>query len=106
MQGQSAKQNGQVAALLSSGQKWTTETLERFREYCKLRKQFGMRELRFEEFVIHAKCANYPMPATPNAWGALATLAKNDGLIRSSGKHTNARNSAAHNRELKIWVIQ
>jgi hypothetical protein len=105
MNGQKLKESGQQLALFNAGQVWLDQTIENMKTFCKVRKEIGRPEFRFEEFRKVANERGWPLPSTHKAWGSLPRVAVKHGLIRPTGRYAKATSAATHAHPVAIWSV-
>ncbi len=103
MNGQRLKEHGQQLALFNAGQDWLDQTIENLKAFCKVRKELGQPEFRFEEFRAAAQERGWALPASHKAWGSLPRVAAKRGLIRPTGRYAKATSAATHAHPVAIW---
>jgi hypothetical protein len=103
MNGFQLKEQGQQIALFNSGDEWVSYILDKFRAFCKARKEMGMNRFRFEEFRIVAEQSGWDTPASSKVWGALPRRFCKEGLIRWTQKYEPAESKKTHGHPVKVW---
>lgn len=104
MNGLQLKQQGQQIALFNSGDEWVSYILDKFRAFCKARKDMGMPEFRFEEFRYVAETSGWDTPASHKVWGALPRRFVGEKLIAPTKKYEPAQSKKTHGHPVKVWV--
>ena len=94
-----AKLDGQQLVLDIAGD-WRERAMDELRHWLDARCQEGIRTMTMEVFRHAAR----HQPASHMAWGALATLAKNAGLLRPLG-YVKARSVRTHAHPVMRWEI-
>lgn len=105
MNGAELKDDGQQLALFNAGTLWVDQTIANLKAFCKVRKEIGQPEFRFEEFRQVAQERGWPLPASYKAWGALPRLAVKRRLIRPTGRYERAQSAATHAHPVAVWAV-
>lgn len=102
--GQMLKERGQQIALFNAGDEWVDYILDKFRAFCKVRKEMGSPVFKFEEFREVAEKSGWETPASHKVWGALPRRFCKEGLIKWTGEHKPAQSKRTHGHYVKTWV--
>lgn len=102
--GAELKSTGQQMALFNAGKPWTDDMIDKLRAFCKVRREMGTPEFLFEDFVAVVKQRGWPLPPSPNAFGALPQISARKGLIRFTGQYENAKSPKTRSHPVKKWV--
>ena len=102
MTGYDLKEQGMQLALFNS-RDWATDALEKFKAFCKARKEMCKPEFRIEEFRDVAELSGWPQPTSLNAYGSLPRIGVKAKLIEFAGRHERAQRKDAHARDVRVW---
>jgi len=101
--GAQLKEHGQQLAIWNAGANWLEQTLDNLKAFCKVRKDIGRPEFRAEELRQIAAERGWPMPPSPNAWGAIPAIAARRGIIKFTGRYENAQSPRTRSHPVKVW---
>ncbi|WAW01192.1 hypothetical protein NB644_09615 [Oxalobacter formigenes] len=101
--GQQLKDEG-IKLVLSRNERWSEHILHVLETFCAIKKEEGSPQFVLEEFRRHCKSLGISEPRHHNAWGAVAKVSADKGLIMWSGEYCKAKSPAAHARTIKVWI--
>lgn len=101
--GQHLKEEG-IKIVLSRNERWSEHILHVLENFCAVRKEEGCPQFVLEEFRRHCRCLGIAEPRHHNAWGAVAKVTADKGLIMWSGEYCKAKSPAANARTIKVWI--
>ena len=102
--GNQRKELGQQL-VLSINVAWKDHAMAELEKFCAELKKTGTVEFVFEDFRRHCENTTVGNPPHTNAWGALATFAAKERLIKWNGKCDRAKKASAHSRLIRVWEI-
>ena len=102
--GKELKEVGMTKALDHAGIKWQNFILGKMRNYCKRRKKRGKTEFLTENFRAVAVRRKWPLPPSPNSWGAITIAAKNAGIIKPTNRVRPAQSPKTHGHGIRVWI--
>lgn len=102
--GKELKEIGQAIALENAGAEWVDQMLATYLPaFIKVRRKMGLRTFKTEDFREVAEDRDWPMPKSPNAWGAFTNAACKAGIIVWTGDYEAAESAATHSHPVKVW---
>lgn len=93
------KQQG-IERVWANAGTWSDQAMQLLAIFiCKQKEEFTM-----EDFRLYASMRCLPEPHHENCWGALASKAAKQYLIKQTGNMVQASRKEAHSRYIRTWI--
>lgn len=88
-----------MALAASPNTQWMIEALFDLKSFAVERGEFVMESFRARRRLLHK-----PEPTSPNAWGAFTQMALKAGVIKWTGRYTQAASVKTRAHPVKVWA--